>query len=111
MHNNFRSLVARGRAANAENPGEFAPPSSRMDLMEYDCVAERYALRHVCSCDKKQSPAAYRPGYQENIHILHTTATNILGALQNLVTNPKSGIVSRMLKLLAATIFASHDSY
>ncbi|VDM52752.1 unnamed protein product [Angiostrongylus costaricensis] len=90
----FRSLVARGRAANAEHPGEFAPSSSRMDLMEYDCVAERYALRHVCLCDRKQSPAAYRPGYQENIHILQTTSTNTLGALQNAISTFTSELTS-----------------
>ncbi|VDM52756.1 unnamed protein product [Angiostrongylus costaricensis] len=83
MHNNFRSLVARGRAVNAEHPGEFAPPSSRMDLLEYDCTAEAFAHNHVRSCDRRESSPAARPGYQENIHILATTATDALGAIQN----------------------------
>uniref|UniRef100_A0A0K0DN40 SCP domain-containing protein n=1 Tax=Angiostrongylus cantonensis TaxID=6313 RepID=A0A0K0DN40_ANGCA len=83
MHNNFRSLVARGRAVNAEHPGEFAPPSSRMDLLEYDCTAEAFAHNHVRSCDRMESSPAARPGYQENIHILGTTATDDLGAIQN----------------------------
>uniref|UniRef100_A0A0K0D3Q0 SCP domain-containing protein n=1 Tax=Angiostrongylus cantonensis TaxID=6313 RepID=A0A0K0D3Q0_ANGCA len=79
------SLVARGRARNGEYANENAPPASRMDLLEYDCTAEQYALNHVSSCDRHQSAAASRPGYEENIHILETTATDFLGALQNAV--------------------------
>ncbi|VDM52751.1 unnamed protein product [Angiostrongylus costaricensis] len=52
---------------------------------EYDCGAEQLALDHVKSCDRQLSPPTSRPGYKENIHILETTATDVLGALQNAV--------------------------
>uniref|UniRef100_A0A0K0DPX3 SCP domain-containing protein n=1 Tax=Angiostrongylus cantonensis TaxID=6313 RepID=A0A0K0DPX3_ANGCA len=84
-HNNFRSLVARGLARNGEYSNENAPPASRMDLLEYDCGAEQLALNHVKSCDRRLSPPASRPGHKENIHILETTATDALGALQNIL--------------------------
>ncbi|KAJ1353864.1 hypothetical protein KIN20_010629 [Parelaphostrongylus tenuis] len=85
MHNNFRSLVATGRARNGEYPNENAPPASRMDLMEYDCQAEQLALSHAGSCDRRELPPFARPGYSENIHILDTAATDLLGAIQNVV--------------------------
>ncbi|KAJ1352377.1 hypothetical protein KIN20_008702 [Parelaphostrongylus tenuis] len=78
------------------------PPSSRMDLLVYDCTAEQYALNHVRSCDRRQSAPASRPGYQENIHILGTTATDILGAIQNAIATfnrelTMNGIPSNMI--------------
>ncbi|KAJ1362827.1 hypothetical protein KIN20_022513 [Parelaphostrongylus tenuis] len=85
MHNNFRSLVATGRARNGEYPNENAPPASRMDLMEYDCQAEQLALFHAASCDRRELSPFARPGYSENIHILETTATDLLGAIQNVL--------------------------
>uniref|UniRef100_A0A0K0D4A8 SCP domain-containing protein n=1 Tax=Angiostrongylus cantonensis TaxID=6313 RepID=A0A0K0D4A8_ANGCA len=96
------SLVARGLAKNGEYPSENAPPASRMDLMEYDCKAEDYALNHVISCDKKQSLPLARPGYSENIHVLETTATDLLGAIQNAIASFTSelgtnGIPSNMV--------------
>ncbi|KAJ1362591.1 hypothetical protein KIN20_022197, partial [Parelaphostrongylus tenuis] len=87
MHNNFRSLVATGRARNGEYPNENAPPASRMDLMEYDCHAEQLALSHAGSCDRREIPPFARPGYSENIHILDTTATDLLGAIQNAIAS------------------------
>ncbi|KAJ1363914.1 hypothetical protein KIN20_023947 [Parelaphostrongylus tenuis] len=68
---------------NGEYANENAPPASRMDLMEYDCTAEQLALNHVRLCDQRESPVLARPGYSENIHILRTSATDLLGALQN----------------------------
>ncbi|KAJ1367586.1 hypothetical protein KIN20_028527 [Parelaphostrongylus tenuis] len=44
MHNNFRSIVARGEAVNAEHPGEFAPPSSGMYLLVRNMIVVR---RHL----------------------------------------------------------------
>ncbi|KAJ1360632.1 hypothetical protein KIN20_019657 [Parelaphostrongylus tenuis] len=67
--NRFRSLVARGLEANGELSEMNVPLSSRMNLLEYDCTAEQYALNHVKLCDKQLSPEACRPGYKENIHI------------------------------------------
>ncbi|KAJ1369408.1 hypothetical protein KIN20_030852 [Parelaphostrongylus tenuis] len=79
-----------------------APPSSRMDLLVYDCTAENYALNHVRSCDRRQSASASRPGYQENIHILETTATDVIGAIQNAIATfnkelTMNGIPSNMI--------------
>uniref|UniRef100_A0A0K0D7I7 SCP domain-containing protein n=1 Tax=Angiostrongylus cantonensis TaxID=6313 RepID=A0A0K0D7I7_ANGCA len=79
------SLVARGLTRNGEYANENAPKASRMDLLGYDCGAEQLALNHVKSCDRRLSPPASRPGHKENIHILETTATDALGALQNAV--------------------------
>ncbi|KAE9413624.1 hypothetical protein Angca_006179, partial [Angiostrongylus cantonensis] len=102
MHNNFRSLVARGLARNGEYASENAPPASRMDLMEYDCQAEQVALNHVRSCDRIPAPPIARPGYSENIHVLATAATDVLGAIQNAIvmfTNElaANGIPSNMI--------------
>ncbi|KAJ1364834.1 hypothetical protein KIN20_025013 [Parelaphostrongylus tenuis] len=99
---NGLSLVARGLAKNGEYPSENAPPASRMDLMEYDCVAEQFALNHVLLCDKQPSPPSARPGYSENIHVLATTATDLLGAIQNAIASFTSelgtnGIPSNMV--------------
>ncbi|KAJ1363996.1 hypothetical protein KIN20_023978 [Parelaphostrongylus tenuis] len=81
------SLVARGLAKNGEYVNENAAPASRMDLMEYDCLAEQYALNHVLLCNKQQSPPLARAGYSENIHVLATTATDVLGAIQNAIAS------------------------
>uniref|UniRef100_A0A0K0D6E9 SCP domain-containing protein n=1 Tax=Angiostrongylus cantonensis TaxID=6313 RepID=A0A0K0D6E9_ANGCA len=102
MHNNFRSLVARGLAKNGEYPILNAPSASRMDLMEYDCIAEFFALNHVTLCDKQPSSPFARLGYSENIHILPTTATDLLGAIQNAIASFTSeletnGIPSNMV--------------
>uniref|UniRef100_A0A0K0D562 SCP domain-containing protein n=1 Tax=Angiostrongylus cantonensis TaxID=6313 RepID=A0A0K0D562_ANGCA len=96
------SLVARGLARNGEYASENAPPASRMDLMEYDCQAEQVALNHVRSCDRIPAPPIARPGYSENIHVLATAATDVLGAIQNAIvmfTNElaANGIPSNMI--------------
>ncbi|KAJ1363971.1 hypothetical protein KIN20_023945 [Parelaphostrongylus tenuis] len=97
-----QSLVTRGLARNAEHAGENAPPSSRMDLMEYDCHAEQVAHNHILSCNGQPAPPTSRPGYSENVHVLSTTATDVLGAIQNAIgmfTNELggNGIPSNML--------------
>ncbi|VDM60269.1 unnamed protein product [Angiostrongylus costaricensis] len=96
------SLVARGLGRNGEYANENAPPASRMDLMGYDCQAEQLALNHVRLCGRQPSSPSARPGYSENIHILETTATDLLGAIQNAIgtfTNELggNGIPSNML--------------
>ncbi|KJH53633.1 SCP-like protein [Dictyocaulus viviparus] len=101
-HNSFRSNVARGRARNGEYSNENAPPSSRMDLLVYDCGAEQHAFNHVRSCDRQTSPQNARPGYSENIHVLSTTNTDDLGALQNAIQTwenelENNGIPSNMV--------------
>ncbi|WKY12387.1 hypothetical protein Q1695_003737 [Nippostrongylus brasiliensis] len=86
MHNNFRSLVATGRVRNGRYGNfEQAPPAQLMYLMEYNCWAEAYAYAHVKHCSKKGSNGRKRPGWKENIHVLETTKTDILGALQNAI--------------------------
>ncbi|KJH53705.1 SCP-like protein [Dictyocaulus viviparus] len=101
-HNSFISTVARGRARNGEYSNENAPPSSRMDLLDYDCGAEQHAFNHVRSCDRQISPQNARPGYSENIHILGTTNTDDLGALQNAIQTwqnelENNGVPSNMI--------------
>ncbi|KAJ1350693.1 hypothetical protein KIN20_006554 [Parelaphostrongylus tenuis] len=96
------SLVARGLARNGEYRNENAPPASRMDLMEYDCHAEQLALNHARSCDRRLSSPFARPGYSENIHVLGTTATDLLGAIQNAIATftgelGANGIPSNMI--------------
>ncbi|KAK6016024.1 hypothetical protein OSTOST_18498 [Ostertagia ostertagi] len=56
-----------------------------MYLLRYNCWAEAYAQAHVRSCSGRQSYAWQRPGWKENIHILWTTATDRLGAIQNAI--------------------------
>ncbi|KAJ1366837.1 hypothetical protein KIN20_027614 [Parelaphostrongylus tenuis] len=97
-----KSLVARGLARNGEYRNENAPPASRMDLMEYDCHAEQLALNHARSCDRRLSSPFARPGYSENIHVLGTTATDLLGAIQNAIATftgelSANGIPSNMI--------------
>ncbi|KJH48918.1 SCP-like protein [Dictyocaulus viviparus] len=102
MHNNFRSLVARGLARNGDQPNENAPPSSQMDLLVYDCNAEQIAFNHVKSCVKQPSPLPSGSEYSENIHNLQTTPTDILGVLQNAISTwtqelEANGIPSNMI--------------
>ncbi|KJH49525.1 SCP-like protein [Dictyocaulus viviparus] len=102
MHNNFRSRVARGRARNGFGTYENAPPSSRMDLMVYDCEAEQFAISRVKLCTKKPPALLHWSEYSENFHVLGTTATDILGALQNAISTwtkelEINGIPSNML--------------
>ncbi|KAJ1363920.1 hypothetical protein KIN20_023983 [Parelaphostrongylus tenuis] len=73
-----------------------------MDLMEYDCHAEQVAHNHILSCNGQPAPPTSRPGYSENVHVLSTTATDVLGAIQNAIgmfTNELggNGIPSNML--------------
>ncbi|KAJ1360443.1 hypothetical protein KIN20_019412 [Parelaphostrongylus tenuis] len=77
------TAVVRGLTVNAEHRGEFAPPSSRKDLLNFDCYVEAYAHASVRSCSGQKSPPFTRPGYQENVHVLARTASGSLGALQN----------------------------
>ncbi|KAJ1354287.1 hypothetical protein KIN20_011170 [Parelaphostrongylus tenuis] len=102
MHNNFRSAVATGRMRNGEYPNENAPPSSHMNLLKYDCAAEQHAFNHVRGCSGHGSVPFARPGYSENIHVLRTTATDHLGAIQNAIVTwqnelPGHGIPSNMI--------------
>uniref|UniRef100_A0A0K0D7Y6 SCP domain-containing protein n=1 Tax=Angiostrongylus cantonensis TaxID=6313 RepID=A0A0K0D7Y6_ANGCA len=75
------------------------PPTA---FQEYDCQAEQVALNHARQCDRQPAPPSARPGYSENIHVLATTATDLLGAIQNAIatfTNELggNGIPSNML--------------
>ncbi|KAK6009099.1 hypothetical protein OSTOST_26001 [Ostertagia ostertagi] len=83
MHNNFRAFVATGRARNGYYAAEYAPPAALMYRLKYDCWAEAYAQAHVRSCSGRVSSPWQRPGWKENIHVLRTTATDDLGAIQN----------------------------
>ncbi|KAJ1353568.1 hypothetical protein KIN20_010221 [Parelaphostrongylus tenuis] len=76
-HNNFRSLVARGLAENGKYVGINAPVAANMSLMNYDCTAEYFALKHVKSCDKQHWADCNSPDYKENIHILETNETSL----------------------------------
>ncbi|KAJ1368358.1 hypothetical protein KIN20_029478 [Parelaphostrongylus tenuis] len=53
----YLSLVARSRAASAVDHGEFAPPSSQMQVLECDdCYEEAYAHASTRSCTVHKSP-------------------------------------------------------
>ncbi|KAJ1362037.1 hypothetical protein KIN20_021449, partial [Parelaphostrongylus tenuis] len=87
---------------NGEYANENAPPSSHMNLLTYDCAAEQHAFNHVRGCSGQGSIPIARPGYSENIHVLRTTATDDLGALQNAIVTwqnelPGHGIPSNMI--------------
>ncbi|KAK5986199.1 SCP domain-containing protein, partial [Trichostrongylus colubriformis] len=102
MHNNFRALVATGRARNGFYPAEYAPPTGLMYRLKYDCWAEAYAHAHVRSCSGQASQASSRPGWKENIHVLQTTATDDLGAIQSAIAKWQSelaltGVPSNMV--------------
>ncbi|KAK6020706.1 hypothetical protein OSTOST_13637, partial [Ostertagia ostertagi] len=85
MHNNFRSLVATGRAKNGFYQWGNAPQAALMYLMIYNCSAEAYAYAHVRRCSGRPSHQWERPGMKESIHVLRTTATDTLGAIQNAI--------------------------
>ncbi|KAK6016087.1 hypothetical protein OSTOST_18434, partial [Ostertagia ostertagi] len=78
-----RAFVATGRARNGYYAAEYAPPAALMYRLKYDCWAEAYAQAHVRSCSGRVSSPWQRPGWKENIHVLRTTATDDLGAIQN----------------------------
>ncbi|PIO70584.1 hypothetical protein TELCIR_07555, partial [Teladorsagia circumcincta] len=84
------ALVATGRARNGYYAYEFAPPAALMYRLKYDCWAEAYAHAHVRSCSGRVSNPWQRPGWKENIHVLRTTATDELGAIQNAIARWQS---------------------
>ncbi|PIO70372.1 hypothetical protein TELCIR_07775 [Teladorsagia circumcincta] len=97
-----RALVATGRARNGYYPAEYAPPAALMYRLKYDCWAEAYAQAHVRSCSGQVSNPWQRPGWKENIHVLRTTATDDLGAIQNAIAKWQSelalnGVPSNMV--------------
>ncbi|KAJ1367446.1 hypothetical protein KIN20_028356, partial [Parelaphostrongylus tenuis] len=73
---------------------------------EYDCQAEQLALFHAASCDRRELSPFARPGYSENIHILDTTATDLLGAIQNV--SYKSQIYYNLVDGLCSNYQGNH---
>ncbi|KAK5968200.1 SCP domain-containing protein [Trichostrongylus colubriformis] len=71
-------------------------------IQKYDCWAEAYAHAHVRSCSGQASQPSSRPGWKENIHVLQTTATDDLGAIQSAIATWQSelaitGVPSNMV--------------
>ncbi|KAL6742286.1 hypothetical protein Aduo_015450 [Ancylostoma duodenale] len=66
MHNNFRSMVAKGQAKDAY--GGNAPTAARMKKMVYDCDIEESAMRHAKGCYFAHSPAHTRENLGENLY-------------------------------------------
>ncbi|KAJ1370641.1 hypothetical protein KIN20_032416 [Parelaphostrongylus tenuis] len=75
------------RAVNVGHHGEFAPPSSQMNLLVRNTIAmaEAYAHASIRSCTGQKSPPSIRTGYQESVHVLSTTATDALGILEKAI--------------------------
>ncbi|KAL6734848.1 hypothetical protein Aduo_005344 [Ancylostoma duodenale] len=66
MHNNYRSMVAKGQAKDAY--GGNAPRAARMKKMIYDCAIEESAMRHAKRCVFVHSPAHTRENLGENLY-------------------------------------------
>ncbi|EYB83225.1 hypothetical protein Y032_0340g2994 [Ancylostoma ceylanicum] len=66
MHNNYRSMVAKGQAKDAY--GGNAPRAARMKKMVYDCDIEESAMRHAKRCYFAHSPAHERENLGENLY-------------------------------------------
>ncbi|EYC31219.1 hypothetical protein Y032_0004g2030 [Ancylostoma ceylanicum] len=66
VHNELRSLTARGKATDAL--GGFAPTAAAMKKLKYDCSLEKLASAHAKTCKWGHSAANTRPGIGENIY-------------------------------------------
>ncbi|KIH48990.1 SCP-like protein, partial [Ancylostoma duodenale] len=62
MHNDFRSLVASGRAEDKliKNGQGFAPKAANMRKLEYNCDLEKMAAKYASGCVYKHSSTASR---------------------------------------------------
>ncbi|EPB79277.1 SCP-like protein [Ancylostoma ceylanicum] len=68
LHNDFRSLVARGQAEDKLIPNGFAPPAARMLKMEYDCNLEKTAANYARRCVYAHSLPQERDNAGENLY-------------------------------------------
>ncbi|KHJ96468.1 SCP-like protein [Oesophagostomum dentatum] len=73
IHNELRSLVARGLARNGTQG--YAPKASAMYKLKYDCKLEELAMSHAKTCVYGHRPKSERPNIGENIYNL-----SVLGA-------------------------------
>ncbi|KAL6740869.1 hypothetical protein Aduo_014179 [Ancylostoma duodenale] len=80
MHNQFRSLVAKGQAK--DKLGGNAPKAARMKKMIYDCNIETTAMKHAKRCKFEHSPKEERPELGENVYTItaiNMDKTNVAG--------------------------------
>ncbi|KHJ90112.1 SCP-like protein [Oesophagostomum dentatum] len=68
IHNELRSLVARGLARNGTQG--YAPKASAMYKLKYDCKLEELAMSHAKTCVYGHRPNSERPNIGENIYTL-----------------------------------------
>ncbi|KAL6743738.1 hypothetical protein Aduo_016745 [Ancylostoma duodenale] len=66
VHNELRSLTARGKAKDAV--GGFAPKAAAMKKLKYDCSLEKLASAHAKKCQYGHSSPNTRRGIGENIY-------------------------------------------
>ncbi|RCN36442.1 SCP-like protein [Ancylostoma caninum] len=66
VHNELRSLTARGQAQDAA--GGFAPKAAAMKKLKYDCSLEKLASDHAKTCKWGHSSPTTRRGIGENIY-------------------------------------------
>ncbi|KIH62013.1 SCP-like protein [Ancylostoma duodenale] len=66
VHNELRSLTARGQAKDAA--GGFAPKAAAMKKLKYDCSLEKLATAHAKTCKWGHSSPNTRRGIGENIY-------------------------------------------
>ncbi|KHJ88902.1 SCP-like protein [Oesophagostomum dentatum] len=74
MHNEYRSLLARGQTQVSAGWG-IAPPAAVMYRMKYDCDAESYAQQAVSTCSQKLLPPWAVGGYKQNIRVMRSSNT------------------------------------
>ncbi|KAK6759036.1 hypothetical protein RB195_016328 [Necator americanus] len=68
-HNTKRSLLARGKVRNGQNPKGNLSTSSYMPAMVYDCDVEASAIQYASTCPSAKSPEGSRNGYGENFYV------------------------------------------
>ncbi|EYC30647.1 hypothetical protein Y032_0004g1697 [Ancylostoma ceylanicum] len=73
MHNEYRSLVAKGQAK--DKLGGNAPKAARMKKMVYDCGIEATAMKPAKRCKFEHSPKEERSELGENVYTI--TALNV----------------------------------
>ncbi|EPB79276.1 SCP-like protein [Ancylostoma ceylanicum] len=68
LHNQYRSLVARGEAEDRRAPGRRTPNAAGMRILRYTCNLENTAVTHARKCVSEHSEDEAREGAGENLY-------------------------------------------
>uniref|UniRef100_A0A7I4YT47 SCP-like protein n=1 Tax=Haemonchus contortus TaxID=6289 RepID=A0A7I4YT47_HAECO len=79
-HNNYRSLIASGRAMN--KLGGFAPKAARMMKMSYDCDVETNVVEWAGTCMFGYNSVAQKNRWGTNMHSLSFTPNKTKAAAE-----------------------------